>query len=160
MSSLVESREVSKKLRNYHEASDEDIDNMMESDNANEATTTDDNNSDHSSNCASSGDAEEVIDDEDDKKRKKKKKSRSQNNPKLNYKCLGYWRENHGHPIFGVSVNHHLPDTDPVVFATVGYNRVTIYQVSISIMFQLRVLIEIVLWSGDDRWNQAAAVLC
>ena len=31
--SAVESREASKKLRNYHEASDEDIDNLMETDN-------------------------------------------------------------------------------------------------------------------------------
>ena len=125
--SLVESREVTKKVKNYHEASDEDIDNMMESDNAIEAST--DDNSDQSSNCASSVDAEDAVDDEDDKNVKKKKKSRSQNNPKLNFKCNGYWRENHGHPIFGVSVNHHLSDSDPVVFATVGYNRVTIYQV-------------------------------
>ena len=119
--SAIESREVTKKLRNYHEASDEDIDNLMESDNGQLST---DDTSDQSSNCASS--LEDVV--EDDKK-KKKRKSRSQNNPKLNYKCIGYWRENHGHPIFGVSVNHHLSDTDPVVFATVGYNRVTIYEV-------------------------------
>ena len=71
-----------------------------------------------STNCASS-----IEDVEEDKKKKRKKKARSQNNPKLNYKCIGYWRENHGHPIFGVSVNHHLSDSDPVVFATVGYNR-------------------------------------
>ena len=49
-------------------------------------------------------------------------------NPKLNYKCIGYWKENHGHPIFGVSVNHHLDASSPTVFATVGYNRVTIYE--------------------------------
>merc|ERR1719233_2092098 len=61
-------------------------------------------------------------------KKKKKRKSKSSNNPKLNYKCMGYWKENHGHPIFGVSVNHHLSDNDPTVFATVGYNRVTIYE--------------------------------
>ena len=61
-------------------------------------------------------------------KKKKKRKSKSGNNPKLNYKCMGYWKENHGHPIFGVSVNHHLSDSDPTVFATVGYNRVTIYE--------------------------------
>ena len=116
----VEPREVSKKLRNYHEASDEDIDNLMESDNGHVSS---DDSSEQSSNCASS------MEDAEGDKKKRKKKSRSQNNPKLSYKCIGYWRENHGHPIFGVSVNHHLADTDPVVFATVGYNRVTIYEV-------------------------------
>ena len=35
-------------------------------------------------------------------------------NPKLNYKCIGYWKENHGHPIFGVSVNHHLDNNRSV----------------------------------------------
>ena len=60
---------------------------------------------------------------------KKKKKLKNKNlNPKLNYKCIGYWKENHGHPIFGVSVNHHLDASSPTVFATVGYNRVTIYE--------------------------------
>ena len=42
------------------------------------------------------------------------------------FKCVGYWREDHGQPIFGVSVNHHLDQ--PVVFATVGNNRVTLYE--------------------------------
>jgi len=45
---------------------------------------------------------------------------------KCPYQCVGYWREDHGQPIFGVSVNHHLDN--PVVFATVGNNRVTIYE--------------------------------
>lgn len=48
------------------------------------------------------------------------------------FRCVGHWREDHGQPLFGVSVNNHLaePDGDkrPVVFATVGFNRVTIYQ--------------------------------
>ena len=43
-----------------------------------------------------------------------------------NYRCTGWWREDHGQPIFGVSVNHHLKS--PTVFATVGNNRVTIYE--------------------------------
>ena len=124
MSSL-EIREASKKARNYNEASDEDLENLIESDNGQMSTDDSTGASEQSSNCDSS--VEDEV--EDDKKKKIKKKGRSQNNPNLNYKCMGYWRENHGHPIFGVSVNHHLDDGDPVVFATVGYNRVTIYQV-------------------------------
>jgi len=50
----------------------------------------------------------------------------SGSNAKCRFKCVGYWREDHGQPIFGVSVNHHLDQ--PVVFATVGNNRVTIYE--------------------------------
>lgn len=121
-----ESREASKKLRNYNEASDDDIDHLIESDNGHMSTDGSTDISDHSSRCGSPLDD---IDGEIQKKKKKKRKSHSShNNPKLNYKCMGYWKENHGHPIFGVSVNHHLSDNDPTVFATVGYNRVTIYE--------------------------------
>ena len=49
-------------------------------------------------------------------------------NPNFNYKCVGYWKEDHGQPIFGVSVNHHLGPDQPTIFATVGNNRVTIYE--------------------------------
>ncbi|XP_040581971.1 polycomb protein EED [Lepeophtheirus salmonis] len=61
----------------------------------------------------------------------RKKCSSSQNNSftggrKLNYKCMGHWREDHQQPIFGVAMNHHLDD--PRVFATVGNNRVTVYE--------------------------------
>ena len=45
---------------------------------------------------------------------------------KANFKNTGYWKEDHGCNIFGVSVNHHLEDT--TVFATVGNNRVTLYE--------------------------------
>ena len=48
--------------------------------------------------------------------------------PRLNYKFTGFWKEDHGHPIFGVSMNQHLGADQPVVFATVGNNRVTIYE--------------------------------
>lgn len=48
--------------------------------------------------------------------------------PKMVFKCSGYWKEDHGQPIFGVSVNHHLGADQPVVFATVGNNRVTLYE--------------------------------
>ena len=48
--------------------------------------------------------------------------------PRLNYKFTGFWKEDHGHPIFGVSMNQHLGADQPVVFATAGNNRVTIYE--------------------------------
>jgi len=47
---------------------------------------------------------------------------------KLQYRCVGFLKEDHGQPIFGVSVNHHLGPDQPTVFATVGNNRVTIYE--------------------------------
>lgn len=47
---------------------------------------------------------------------------------KLAYKCTGYWKEDHGQPIFGVSVNQHLGPEAPTIFATVGNNRVTVYE--------------------------------
>lgn len=54
---------------------------------------------------------------------------------RLSYRCAGFWREDHNQPLFGVSVNTCLEqwgngdrDVHPVVFATVGFNRVTIYE--------------------------------
>ena len=53
------------------------------------------------------------------------------------FKCAGFWKEDHSQPLFGVSVNSHIgvgsddnsdTVTAPVVFATVGFNRVTIYE--------------------------------
>jgi len=48
--------------------------------------------------------------------------------PKLQFKCVGYLKEDHGQPIFGVAMNHHLGEDQPTVFATVGNNRVTVYE--------------------------------
>ncbi|KAK7500178.1 hypothetical protein BaRGS_00008725 [Batillaria attramentaria] len=47
---------------------------------------------------------------------------------KLNFKCTNYLKENHGQPLFGVQINLNCADSDPVIFATVGHNRVTIYE--------------------------------
>ena len=121
----LESREASKRLRNYNEASDDDIDHLIGSDNNRRMST--DGSTDASDNSSRCGSPFSDVDGEDEKKKKRKRKSHS-NNPKLKYKCIGFWKENHGHPIFGVSVNHHLSDNDPTVFATVGYNRVTLYE--------------------------------
>ena len=44
------------------------------------------------------------------------------------YKCMGHWREDHNQPLFGVAVNTHLKADEGVVFATVGSNRVTVYE--------------------------------
>ena len=41
----------------------------------------------------------------------------------FSYQYMGHWRENHGHPLFGICVNHHLKPPNPAAFATVGYNR-------------------------------------
>jgi len=50
---------------------------------------------------------------------------------KLSYRCVGYWKEDHGQPLFGVSVNQHIQvPGEPTVFATVGFNRVTLYEAS------------------------------
>jgi len=54
---------------------------------------------------------------------------------KSSFKCSGFWKEDHNQPLFGVAINNHVTpgNTDssahaPIVFATVGFNRVTIYQ--------------------------------
>lgn len=37
-------------------------------------------------------------------------------------------KEDHGQPIFGIDVNKNTKDGEPIVFASVGHNRVTIYE--------------------------------
>ncbi|XP_025099410.1 polycomb protein eed-like [Pomacea canaliculata] len=47
---------------------------------------------------------------------------------KLQYKCTNFIKENHGQPLFGVQINLNCSESDPVIFATVGHNRVTVYE--------------------------------
>lgn len=47
---------------------------------------------------------------------------------KLQFKCTNYLKEDHSQPLFGVVINLNMKETDPVLFATVGHNRVTIYE--------------------------------
>ena len=39
-----------------------------------------------------------------------------------------YFKEDHNQPIFGVQFNQHLREGQPLVFATAGNNRITVYQ--------------------------------
>ena len=59
---------------------------------------------------------------------------------KLQYRCVGFLKEDHGQPIFGVSVNHHLGPDQPTVFATVGNNRVTIYEAQPHCKHELQII--------------------
>ncbi|KAM5182212.1 polycomb protein EED [Mantella aurantiaca] len=47
---------------------------------------------------------------------------------KYSFKCLNSLKEDHSQPLFGVQFNWHSKEGDPLVFATVGSNRVTLYE--------------------------------
>ncbi|CAL1547484.1 unnamed protein product [Lymnaea stagnalis] len=47
---------------------------------------------------------------------------------RLQFKCTNYLKEDHGQPLFGIQINLVMKETDPILFATVGHNRVTIYE--------------------------------
>jgi len=52
----------------------------------------------------------------------------TQRTPKFKYEIVAYWKENHGQALFGVTINNFLGSDTPALFATVGSNRVTVYQ--------------------------------
>ncbi|XP_025205536.1 polycomb protein EED [Melanaphis sacchari] len=64
-------------------------------------------------------------------KRGRKTKSKPSNNTKnvkLQYKFSCALREDHGQSLFGVQFNHLLNEDQPLIFASVGSNRVSVYQ--------------------------------
>lgn len=62
------------------------------------------------------------------RKRKRRGPRKGYKHCKLAYKCPIYLKEDHGQPLFGVQFNHYLKPPQPEIFATVGSNRVTIYE--------------------------------
>lgn len=55
-------------------------------------------------------------------------KRQKKNKPGLDYKYMGFWKEDHKAPLFGVAMNHILGEDQPTVFATCGSNRCTIWE--------------------------------
>jgi len=52
----------------------------------------------------------------------------SRRNPLLNFKSVGFWKEELGKQIYGISVNTIVQPEGPTLFATVGGRRVSVYR--------------------------------
>jgi len=66
----------------------------------------------------------------------KRKKGRRGRKKKVNvvntlFKYTCHMKEDHSSEIFAVNFNHHLRDGDPYIFASVGRNRVCVYECGI-----------------------------
>ena len=72
----------------------------------------------------------EGVEEEEEKRKTAKGNGKGMKNGavKGGYKCTGFWKEDHNQPLFGVAVNTHLKEEEGVMFATVGSNRVTVYE--------------------------------
>ncbi|XP_037026065.1 polycomb protein eed-B [Bradysia coprophila] len=58
----------------------------------------------------------------------KRRKSKLPKVPRPPFKFVTYFKEDHNQPIFGTAFCQHLKPGEPIIFASAGSNRVTIYE--------------------------------